>query len=495
MRTGVKDRASKASLEATVRDTPTVVLKGGEVGALVTLDKGSGLLNAARFREAYIKTVQEYDGRFAGPMLERHFKSFPLDDPFGLAREMQNKIVLGIISDVDGTLTGRRGGYDSKHFLNPALAAAINEMISLNGQFIFASAADIPRAIILLEKARDQVPIERTIFFAENGYAVIVPIKTESGYEYDIYRANMPEAVTAMNAKVRKEFDRLSEVSLKHGLFMFTNQDKEAQVTLELMKNGKEANTKVIGQLVVPYLMKQFDLPDSALKVTAEGNTVVEMPSLTMTLIPTYDSIEIQHRYLPSKISVRSISGELMGRMWPLAFGNDALGGNWVFIGFGDTPQGSDSGILNNNFGNVGFSASSQSVAIKPTDKLLDVIRKRAERSYVTLPAFSPDGSIAYGNGDEVAINLSRVAFTGTFFKVKSIDVRNKTLETILNERQYVKGTSKPQPKSKKMYTEPSYMKNRSDGKELMARFRGPATADTNVEGKIADIRAELRLK
>lgn len=455
---------------------------GGRTAEIVRLGKrGSGLSRAEAWRRSYLRMAERRDGRAARNELERRFKTHPLDDPVAFARKMQEKAVLGIYADSDGTLIVNREGYDSAHLFSPRLGKAIEGAVRTTGLFTIASAAHIRRAQYLLGKAGGQVPLERLLFFAENGYAVLMPSRTRRGHEFELHKAVMPSFVHERNREVASTLDHLSETALSKGLFMFVNQDKEAKITLELKANGKESNNDILRKLVAPVLAKELGAEWSA----AGDDLIVSLPPVKYRLIPTGSSIEIDHDHLPSKWTVNAIMKRTMIDLWRSSIGDGALKDvEKVFVGFGDSPHGSDEGLVDHRGGNIGFSVPDRPRKLVTGERVIDVMRKSADPPLVTLPVFSKDGGIQLGDGEAVAANLERLMFAGNFFKVREIEDMRKVLRKVLKESGYVpEATLRDEKRS--MYTLPSYLAERADVDGLMHQFLAANTPEKDMAEKL----------
>ncbi len=463
---------------------------------MLTFDiDGSGARAAASFRGSYFHVVTEHDGPSTRNPLERHFESHGCDDPVKFAEMMGGKTILGVYADSDGTLIGKREGYDQTNLFAPPLATSVNKTIEKTGLFTIASAAHIKRGLRLLVKARNQVPLERVLFFAENGYAAIISVKTNRGYEFEIHKVGMPVFVVSWNRKLATALDKLSGLALDSGLFMFVNQDKEAKVTVELLRNGTKANERIVNDLVIPHLVKELGLPKSAVGKSAAGQTLTVQPSprLTYTLMPTSNSIEIDHTYLTSKEKVNEVMTNLVRLLWARAFGRKKLR-DGVFIGIGDSPRGSDSGLLDPLRGNIGLSVRDKSRRVKPTEKLVDIIREDADPPFITLPMFSEDGSVVYGNGDAVVANLNRLFLTGTVFRINDVSEMQMSLRTVLRKQGYSLDSHRAARKAEGMYTFPRYLGRRKDARPLIGRFLRSDNG-VNVDKAITAIASRLEIR
>jgi hypothetical protein len=407
---------------------------------------------------------------------------------------MAESIVLGICADSDGTLIANRGGYDATRLFAPELAAAMAKAIELSGMFTIASAAHIKRASMLLAKAGNQLPIERMLFFAENGYAVLVPVKTARGHELEIHRAVMPGFVTTSNLTMRNALDELCECALEHGLFMFANRDKEAKVTVELMGNGRESNQRIAQSLVVPFLVKKLKFPTGALQ-DGSGTLSLRFPELTYRFIPTWSSIEVDHSYLTTKKTVNTVIHDLVRLLWARAFGSTSPRRDRVFIGFGDSPRDSDEGILDPLRGNIGFSIQGKQHALGPQERLIDLIMRASDPPFITLPVFSPGGKVQLGNGSAVSSNLARVLLTGTYFRIKDSEAMRAALREVLREARYVATTEPFCDPASEMYTTPPYLSAKADADDLMNRFLRSDTPDSSIDAKISAVCKDLDLR
>ena len=122
----------------------------------------------------------------------------------------------------------------------------------------------------------------------------------------------------------------------------------------------------------------------------------------------------------------------------------------------------------------------------------MDAIKTSADPPFITLPAFSEDGTVQYGNGDAVADGLNRLFFTGIAFRIKDLKEMRECLRMVLREARYVREKSDAKHAQDGMYTLPDYLAKMKDAKKLMKRFLSSDTADTEANRKISVIASRL---
>jgi hypothetical protein len=127
-----------------------------------------------------------------------------------------------------------------------------------------------------------------------------------------------------------------------------------------------------------------------------------------------------------------------------------------------------------------------------PNEKLIDIIRKESDPPFITLPAFSKDGKVRYGNGEAVASNMNSRLLTGTFFRVKDIREMRLSLREVLREARYAPSPAGAYRTDGSMYTLPGYLAERKDATNLMKVFLSSNTADTRVNEKISATASQL---